>query len=134
MKVLVAQLCPTRCNPVDCSPPGPSVHGILQARILEWLALPFSTGACIIGYSCVWKPLGKPLGMEEILAVKFQINLNLIFVPGSQILRTNRIWEITKEKRIGESCELASNFPHCVFPYENMCSPWVSKCLTRLSN
>ena len=74
------------------------------------------------------------LGMEEILAVKFQINLNLIFVPGSQILCTNRIWEITKEKRIGESCKLASNFPHCVFPYENMCSPWVSKCWTRLSN
>ena len=37
---LVAQLCPTLCDPVDCSPPGSSVHGIFQARILEWL-LPF---------------------------------------------------------------------------------------------
>ena len=37
---LIAQLCPTLCNPVDCSPPGPSVHGILQARILEWLPFP----------------------------------------------------------------------------------------------
>ena len=34
-KVLVTQSCPTYCNPVDCSPPGSSVHGILQARILE---------------------------------------------------------------------------------------------------
>ena len=38
----VAQLCPTLCDPVDCSLPGSSVHGILQARILEWVAIPFS--------------------------------------------------------------------------------------------
>ena len=42
--VLVAQLCPTLCNPMDCRPPGSSVHGILQARILEWVAVPFSRG------------------------------------------------------------------------------------------
>ena len=36
------QSCPTLCDPVDCSPPGSSVHGILLARILEWLASPFS--------------------------------------------------------------------------------------------
>ena len=35
---------PTLCNPVDCSPPGSSVHGILQARILEWVAMPLSRG------------------------------------------------------------------------------------------
>ena len=38
------QLCPTLCNPMDCSLPGSSVHGILQARILEWAAIPFSRG------------------------------------------------------------------------------------------
>ena len=37
-----AQSSPTLCNPMDCSPPGSSVHGILQARILEWVALPSS--------------------------------------------------------------------------------------------
>ena len=42
VKVKVAQSCPTLCNPVDCSPPGPSVHEVLQARILEWVAIPFS--------------------------------------------------------------------------------------------
>ena len=35
----VAWSCPTLCNPIDCSPPGFSVHGILQARILEWVAI-----------------------------------------------------------------------------------------------
>ena len=40
--VLVAQLCPTLCNPMDCSPPDFSVHGILQGRKLEWVAISFS--------------------------------------------------------------------------------------------
>ena len=37
----VAQLCPTLCDSVDCNLPGSSIHGILQARILEWVAIPF---------------------------------------------------------------------------------------------
>ena len=40
--VLVAQSCPTLCDPMDYSSPGSSVHRILQARILEWVAIPFS--------------------------------------------------------------------------------------------
>ena len=40
----VAQLCPTLCDPVNCSPPGSSILGILQARILEWVAISFSRG------------------------------------------------------------------------------------------
>ena len=39
------QSCPTLCNPIDCSLPGSSVHGILQARVLEWVALPSSRGS-----------------------------------------------------------------------------------------
>ena len=42
MCVLVTQSCPTLCNPMDCSPPGSSVHEIFQARILEWVAISFS--------------------------------------------------------------------------------------------
>ena len=42
VKVFIAQLCPTLCSPRDCSPPGSSVRGNLQARILEWVAMPFS--------------------------------------------------------------------------------------------
>ena len=38
------QSCPTLCSPMDCSPPGSPVHGILQARILEWVAVPSSKG------------------------------------------------------------------------------------------
>ena len=42
---LVAQLCPTLCDPMDDGLPGSSVHGILQARILQWVAIPFSRGS-----------------------------------------------------------------------------------------
>ena len=45
VKMSVAQSCLTLCDPMDCSPPGSSVHGILQARILEWAAFSFSRGS-----------------------------------------------------------------------------------------
>ena len=41
----LTQLCPTLCDPVDCGPPGSSVHGIFQARILEWVAYSCSRGS-----------------------------------------------------------------------------------------
>ena len=65
--VLVAQLCLTLCDPMDCSSPGSSVHGILQARILEWVAISFSgdlpdpgieTVSCIGGRFLLSKPPG----------------------------------------------------------------------------
>ena len=39
------QSCPTPCDPMDCSLPGSSVHGILEARVQEWVAMPFSSGS-----------------------------------------------------------------------------------------
>ena len=45
----VAQSCPTLCNTVDCSLPRSSVHGIFQARVLEWVAISFSNGG--------WSPM-----------------------------------------------------------------------------
>ena len=48
----VAQSCPTLSNPMDCSPPGSSVHGTLQARVLEWGAIAFSNQAPLsMGFS-----------------------------------------------------------------------------------
>ena len=46
VKVLVAQSCPTLHSPMDCSLPGSSVHGIFQARVLEWGAVAFSVWHC----------------------------------------------------------------------------------------
>ena len=69
MKVKAAQSCLTLSNPMDCSPPGSSVHGVLQARILEWVAIFFSWGSsqprdqssvfCIAGrFFTVWATRG----------------------------------------------------------------------------
>ena len=41
-EIEVAQLCPTLNDPIDCRPPGSSIHGIFQARVLEWGAIAFS--------------------------------------------------------------------------------------------
>ena len=45
MRARSLQSCPRLCNPLDCNPPGSSVHGILQARIREWAAMPYSRGS-----------------------------------------------------------------------------------------
>ena len=54
------QSCPSLCNPMDCSPAGSSIHGILQAKILEWVAVPSSRGSaqpryqtCVFYVSCL---------------------------------------------------------------------------------
>ena len=58
-KVLAARSCPILWDPLDCSPPGSSVHGICQARILEWVAIPFSKGSSQsrdqIHLSCIFR-------------------------------------------------------------------------------
>ena len=70
VRAQLLQLHQTLCDPMDCTPPGSSVHGILQARILEWVAMPFSRGHswprdwihvfCIAGRFFTPEPLGKP--------------------------------------------------------------------------
>ena len=55
VKVSVAQLCLTLSNPMDSSPPGSSVHGILQARILEWVARPSSRGSTQPSHTFIFK-------------------------------------------------------------------------------
>ena len=50
----VAQPCPTLCNPMDCSLPGSSVHGIFQARVLEWNAIAFSLFRLVSGNLGRW--------------------------------------------------------------------------------
>ena len=51
--VFVPQSCPSLCDPTDCSPTGSTVHGILQGRILEWVAMPFSRGSSETWVSCI---------------------------------------------------------------------------------
>ena len=68
------QLCPTLCDHMDCSLTGSSVHGILQARILEWVAMPSSRGfsqprdkICISHISCIGRWVLHPCATWEAL-------------------------------------------------------------------
>ena len=82
--VLVTQSCPILCNPRDCSPPVSYVHGILQARILEWVAIPFSRGSsqprdqtwisCTAGGLCNLSHQGSPDLTDELEEIKYLIS------------------------------------------------------------
>ena len=65
VKVLITQLCLSLCDPMDCSLSGSSVHGILQASTLEWVAIPFSrTSSCPRDGTQYYKP-GSILGSND---------------------------------------------------------------------
>ena len=69
----VAQSCPTLRDPVDCSPPGSSVHGIFQARVLEWGAIAFSD--CLSANLKLFKNkkliLKKYINLKTVVKIKF---------------------------------------------------------------
>ena len=64
-KVLVTPSCPTLCNPMDCSLPGSSAHGILQARILEWVAITFCRGCSLLRHCTHVSSIGRHLSTRE---------------------------------------------------------------------
>ena len=79
-EMLVSQLSKTICDPMDCSPPGSSVHGIFQERVLEWVAIPFpresswprdwTPVSCIAGRFFTIEPPGKPIEQRRRLEKK----------------------------------------------------------------
>ena len=72
----VAQSCLTLSDPMDCSPPGSSIHGIFQARILEWGALAFSQRSSIQSANTI---LGADCGSDhELLIAKFRLKLKKV--------------------------------------------------------
>ena len=91
----LAQSCPTLCDPMDCSLPGSSIHGILQARTLEWVAMPSSRGSSrprdqtqVAGIkpklradSLLLAPPGKPVFRDKLTFNSFPLNINLESQP-----------------------------------------------------
>ena len=63
----VAQSCPALCKPMDCSPPGSSVHVIFQARILEWVAMPFSVDLRPRDQTHILSPVSLTLQADSLL-------------------------------------------------------------------
>ena len=114
--VLVAQPCPAFCNPMDCIPAGFSVHEILQARRLEWVAMPSSRGssqprdrARVSYVSCI--------GRQVLYHLSHQ-GKPFVFHRSSQILRDMfwfEFWFLHQFSclTLGEECDLSELwFPH----------------------
>ena len=87
--MLITQSCPTLCHPMDCSPPGSSVHGNLQARVVEWVAIPFSRDLPNAGTeprspalradSSLSEPTGKP--QESVFSLLMAKVQSLVWEP-----------------------------------------------------
>ena len=105
--VLVTQSRPTLCNPLDCSLPGSSVLGILQARILEWVAIPFCRGSSqhrdriqvsrtlgrLFTFWATREACCKEINRQEILSlVSVSLFLFLLLFPSSQRLEKRKVW------------------------------------------
>ena len=128
-----AQSCPTLCDPMDCSPPGSSVHGIFQARILEWIAIPFSRGSSwprnqtSTSYiSCFskrilyhWGHLGSPREGWFSLKTNTVIwkNVSVLLIIGNW----DRIWPLTLGPYTGLQTRTASapGFPRLALIHDS---------------
>ena len=79
----VAQSCPTRSDPMDCSPPGSSVHGIFQARVLEWGAIAFYSPNTGILLFMIYPPSGmsflKKFQLTLFFHTSYAVAINLAF-------------------------------------------------------
>ena len=81
------QSCPIQCDPMDYSLPGSSVHGILQARLLEWVSMSFSRGSsqprdwtqvsCIAGRFFTAEPPGKPGVQDPLPQILYLQHINI---------------------------------------------------------
>ena len=78
VKLLVALSCPTLCNPMNCRPPGFSVHRILQARILAWVAILFSRGSL---WPRDWTQVSHIAGKLFIIWASRKAGFNLWMAP-----------------------------------------------------
>ena len=113
--VLVAQSCLTLCNPMNCSVPGSSNHGILQARMLEWETIPFSRGSSqprdwtqlslIAGrFFTIWATREAPKMVQTLY--KLYTALSQLLLYESAITHTwafiTEIWKVTLTQYIGK--------------------------------
>ena len=115
--LLVSQLCSTLCNSMGCSPPGTSVHGILLARILAWVSIPFSRGSsqpgnrtqvsCIAGgFFTIWAP-GKPLEVFGCYLCRSCFSVlgeSLLDMPPTVVFLMRRLSSVFYIERGGKGC------------------------------
>ena len=117
---LAAKSCLTLCDPMDCSPPGSSVHGISQARILGWVDSSFSRGSFWLKdrayVSCIgrWllyhtEPPRKPLDMTQVSSVQSLSRVQLFATPWTAARQASL--SITDSQRLLKLMSIESAIP-----------------------
>ena len=91
----VAQSCPTVHNPVDCTLPGSALHGIFQARVLEWVAIAFSDLSFLATFKRQWQPtpvflLGESQGWRSLVGCRLWGRTELDTTEATQQQLLNR--------------------------------------------
>ena len=130
--VSVAQSYLTVCNPMDCSPPGASVHGMLQARILQWVAIPFSRGSsqprdwtevsCTAGeFFTVWATREALKEQERITK-----SGNMCLTGSCPASVSPNVWDLWgRSKSVWQTAEVEAYFWTCLLlhpPGNDLCS------------
>ena len=103
-EVLVAKSCPSLWDPMDCSPPGSSVCGILQARILEWVAIPFSRGPSL---------LRNQTQVSHITGRFF-----IVWATRSHMTQQSYFWAYTLKVKVKNESEVAQSCPTLCDPMD----------------
>ena len=99
-RCMCVQACLTLCDPMDCSPPGSSVHGILPARILEWIAMPSSRESS--------PPRDQTCVSYHLL--HWQVDSLALGPPGKPII------EYEREREVAQSCPALCDPMDCGLP------------------
>ena len=122
------QSCLTSCDPMNCSLPGSSVHGILQARILEWVAMPSSRGSspprdgtCVSSVYLHWQAGSLPLSppwkptpsSESRLVLSDSLQPHGLYSPWNSPGQNTGVGSLSLLQGIFPACRLKSGIPHC---------------------
>ena len=94
--VLVTQLCPTLCDPMDCTPPGSPGHGILQARTLKWVAISFSNAnysrSSLVAKLCLILATPQTTAYQAPLSMGFSRQKHWSGLPFPSPSHIGKIW------------------------------------------
>jgi len=111
---LVAKLCPTLFNPMDCDPPGSSVHGISEARILEWIAISFSRASSPPRDLLHWQAGSLPLRHQRTgISESHSVVSALLYGPWNSPGQNTGVGSLSLLQGISPTQELKRDLPHC---------------------
>ena len=114
--MLAAQSCPTLCDPRDWTPPDSSVHGVFQARILEWVAISFSLLFCNKGNHLIWEVLLIISNMPNNLLIFLKYILTTFLSSLLKVLRAHIISSFLSAPE--SSIPYNTQHSHLILPHE----------------